>query len=158
MAKKITIPNDFRLELAMKGYTTTLKGFMYVVREKFDAATALELIERFFKRDDRVKNLTKFLKDVFKIEGKDAETYTQWFDAWCEIFGFEYAWLERTKTNARFKVTKCPWKTGYKDIGNWCKIWCDIVFATINPKAIQERYKSMCAGDTYCEIAFKLEE
>jgi len=158
MAKKISIPAEFICELAIGGWATTLKGFMYVVREKFDATTALELIERYFKRDDRIKNLTKFIKDVFRIEGNDAEAWAQWWDIWCEIFGIETTWLERSTTVARNKNSKCPWKTGYKDISDWCEIWTNIVYTTINPKATLERPKAMCAGDPYCEYVFKLEE
>lgn len=158
MARKISIPAEFICDLAIKGWSTTLKGFMYIVREKFDATTALELIESYFKRDDRVKNLTKFIKDVFRIEGNDAETMAQWWGVWWEITGMEGTWLERSKTMSRAKITKCPWKTGYNDISNWCLIYVDIIVKTINPKIAYERPKGMCAGDSYCEYVYKLEE
>ena len=157
MVKKITIPNEFRLELALTGYTTMLKGFLYVIRERYGAAEALACFKRFFEMDDRIRNMTNFLKTVFKIEGNDVETITDWLVVWYEIFGFEYDVLERSKTFSRIKITKCPWKTGYKDVGVWCNIWSDIVYTTINPKATPERPKGMCAGDPYCDIIIKIE-
>ena len=158
MSKKITIPNEFRLEFALTGYTTMLKGFMYVIRERHGAAEALACFKRFFEMDDRMRNATKFLKTVFKIEGNDVETITDWLVVWYEIFGFEYDVLERSKTISRIKITKCPWKTGYKDVSGWCNIWGDLVYTTINPKATHELTKGMCAGDPYCDFIVKIEE
>ncbi len=71
---------------------------------------------------------------------------------------FEYTILERSKTINRIKVTKCPWKTEPKDISDWVLIFNNIVNKTINPKATLERPKAMCAGDSYCEYVWKIEE
>lgn len=158
MAKKIGIPFEFKYELAMKAWSSMIAGFLYVIREEFNAVTALKLIEILFKRDDRVKNLTNFIKNVFKIEGNDIEALNQWFDIYHELTGFESTTLEQSETSYRNKITKCPFKTGYKDVGDWCKIWCNIVYTTINPKATFERLKGMCAGDPYCEFVNKIEE
>ena len=157
MAKKIGIPWEFKYKLAMRGWSSILGGFLYAIREKYGAPAALEIIERLYKMDDRVKNLANFIKDVFKIEGNDAEAIGKWFDVWYEICEFEYTTLEQSKTLVRSKVTKCPWKIAYKDI-DWCLIWADIIYKTINPKAIHERPKAMCAGDPYCEHITRIEE
>lgn len=158
MVKKITIPCEFRCEFAITGYTTMLKGFMYVIRERHGAAEAVACIERLFEMDDRIKNMTNFLKTVFKIEGNDAETITDWLVIWYELYGFEYDVLERSKTISRIKVTKCPWKTGYKDLSDWALIWAALVTKTITPKAIFERPKAMCVGDPYCEYVTRIDE
>jgi len=158
MTSKMGIPCEFKYELAMKGWASMLAGFLYVIRDEFDAITSLKLIENLFKRDDRLKNLTNFLKTVFKIEGNDIIAIKKWFDIWYELTGFESTLLEQSETIFRIKITTCPFKTGYKDISGWCKIWSDIVLKTINPKATFERPKGMCAGDPHCEYIFKLEE
>ena len=158
MVKKITIPDEFRAELAITGWTSMMKGFLYVIRERHGAAEAYACAERLFEMDDRMKNLTNFLKTVFKIEGNDAETIMDWLVIWYEIHRFEYHVVERSKTISRNTVTKCPFKTGYKDIGEWCTIWANFVLTTINPKATIERLKGMCAGDPYCEFINKIEE
>lgn len=158
MTTKMGIPCEFKYELAMKGWASMLAGFLYIIRDEFDATTALKLIEKFFKRDDRLKNLSNFLKTVFKIEGNDAEAIGKWFGIWHELVGSESIFLEQSKTITRNRVTKCQFKTGYKDLSDWCLIWCDIVYNTINPKATFERHKSMCAGDPYCEFVTKIEE
>ena len=158
MVKIVAMPVEFKYELAMTGWSSMLKGFMYVIREKFGAATKYECVETFFAKDDRMRNLTNSLLTIFKIEGNDAETFAQWFDVWGKATGFELTWPERSKTVAKVKITKCPWKTGYKDIGDWCKIWIKFVFNTINPKVTPKRPKGMCAGDPYCEVIFKLED
>jgi len=158
MAKKIGIPCEFKYELAMKGWSSMIAGFMYVIRDEFDAATALKLLEKLFKRDDRLKNLVNNIKTIFKIEGNDLEALATWFDVWYELTGIEATWLERSKTINRTKITKCPFKTGYKDLSDYIYIWIDIVVKTINPKIAYERPKGMCAGDPYCEYVHKLEE
>ena len=158
MAKKIGIPWEFKYRLAMRGWSSILVGFMYAIREEYGADAALKIIERLYKMDDRVKNLVNFIKDVFKIEGNDVETIAQWIDIWDELTGIEATWLERSKTFARGKITKCPWKTGYKDLSDYVLIWFNIVVKTINPKIACERPKGMCAGDPYCEYIYKLEE
>jgi len=158
MAKKIGVPLEFKYQLSLRGWTSILGGFLYVIRERHGAAEALSCIERLFKMDDRVKNLTNTIKTIFKIEGNDAKTMLDWFETYWEILGTEYTIPEQSKTISRMKITKCPFQTGHKDISDWCKTWCDIVYTTINPKATQERHKSMCAGDPYCELVFKIEE
>ena len=157
MAKKIGIPCEFRCELAMTAWATSIKGFMYVVRERHGAAEALACIERFFEMDDRMKNLTNFIKKVFKIEGNDLESAEKWYETYLEIIGSEFKTLERSKTLWRNKVTKCIFKTGYKDLSEWCIIWNKFVLETLNPKFTAETIKQMCAGDPYCEFATKLE-
>ena len=158
MTKKIGIPWEFKYKLAMRGWASILGGFLYAIRKKYGAPAALEILEIAYKMGDRVKNLTNFLRTVFKIEGNDAEAITKWWDVWYEFAGFEAIWLERSKTFAKVKITKCPWTTRYKDIGDWCKIWVDIVYTTLNPKVTFERPKGMCAGDSYCEVIHKIEE
>lgn len=158
MAKKIGIPWEFKYELAIKGWGSLLKGFLYALRNKYGAAEAKKIVEMVYRMDDRVKNLTNFLRTVFKIEGNDVEAIAKWWDVWYECTGFEFTWLERTKTYNRMKITKCPWKTGYKDIGDWCLIWCSIVYNTLNPKATLKQTKGMCAGDPHCEFITRIEE
>lgn len=158
MVQKLAIPMEFKYELAMRGWNTMLKGFMYVIREEYGATAALKLVEKFFKMDDRLKNLANFIKNVFKIEGNDVETIMKWLDIWFEICGFEYTWLEQSKTLGRNKITKCPFKTGYKDLSDWCLIWNNIIYETLNPKVTLEAIKQMCAGDPYCEFVTKMKE
>jgi hypothetical protein len=158
MVKKIGIPCEFKLQLVMTAYSTMLKGFVYEIRERFDAATALELLQSFFNRDDRVKNLTNFIKKVFKIEGNDVESISKWFEIWSEITGSENIILETSKTFGRNRIIKCPFKMGYKDLSDWCVNWIAIIYETLNPKATIEAIKLMCAGDPYCEFVSKIEE
>ena len=134
-----------------------MRRFLHLIRERHGVAEALACIEEIWRRDDTVKNLTNFFRTVFKIEGNDVETMAQWFDIWYELTGIEAIWLERSKTNARWKVTKCPWKLGYDDISDWCKIWGDIIAETINPKITSERPTGMCASDPYCEFRYRIE-
>jgi hypothetical protein len=158
MVKKLTIPLELKHDFIYRGYTSLMRGFLYVIREKFGAAAALECIDRLFKMEDRVKNLTNTLLTIFKLEGNDAETIADFLDIWHELCGHESTWLERSKTKVRFKVTKCPWKTIYKDISDWTLSWFNIVFNTINPNATLERPKGMCAGDSYCEYVIRIKE
>ncbi len=158
MAEKVTLPCEFKYDYAMRGYVNTLRAWLYVTREEYGAATALKLYEKVCKIDDRAKGLTNTILKIFKLEGNDVETIGQWFDIWFELCGMEYTWLELSKTRATAKITKCVWKTGYKDLSGWCSIWLNIIGETINPKATFEQPKRMCAGDPYCELVFKIEE
>ena len=158
MAKKMTLPCEFRYDFAIKGYVWQLKAWLNVVRREYGAATALRLYEEVCKIDDRVKKLTNSLLTIFKLEGNDAETIANWFDIWYELNGFEFTWLERSKTVSRAKITNCPYKTEPKDISDWALSFTDINAKTINPKCTIERPKAMCAGDPHCEYIWKIEE
>jgi hypothetical protein len=158
MSKKVAIPWELKADFRLKGWTSILKGFLYAIREKYGADEALKMYERVGEMDDRHKNLTNSIKTIFKIEGNDIETIAKWFDIWWELTGEEYTWLERSKTIARSKITQCPFKTGYEDISEWELIFRKNISKAINPKAIVERPKAMCAGDPYCEHVFKIEE
>ena len=73
--------------------------------------------------------------------------------------GIEATWPERSKTIARGIVTNCPWPMKFGDISDWdLNIFMRQVAKTINPKATVEQPKNMCAGDSYCEFIFKIEE
>jgi hypothetical protein len=158
MSKKIGIPCEFKYELALKGWTSGYKGLLYAIREEYGAAAALKMYERVQHMDDRIKNLTNFIRTVFKIDGNDVETIAKWWDIWGEIVGLESTMLERSKTCLRRKITECPWKVEYEDIGDYSLIFSNIVVKTINPKATHERVKGMCNGDPYCEYVTKIEE
>ena len=153
MAKKVAIPWELKYKFAMGGYASGYKGWLYTVREEYGATAALKLYERVCKREDRIKNFTKSILTIFKIENNDAEAIGEWFDIWSELCG-----QELSKTNDSVKVIKCRWKTGYKDLSDWCNIWQKLVVKTINPMANIERIKAMCAGDPYCEFITKIEE
>ncbi|WP_287582849.1 hypothetical protein [Candidatus Borrarchaeum sp.] len=133
---------------------------MFQIREKDGAAGALEFYEKIWKREDRVKNMTTTLKDVFKIEDNDMNAIYKWFVIFNELIGTEgYTQLEQSKTFCRVRVPiGCAWKTDPKDISDWVLIFFNIVVKTINPKATVERPKGMCAGDSYCEYVYKIEE
>ena len=159
MTKEVVIPWELKYKFVQGMLTTLFKGFMYEIREECGAATALKIYESLNKRDDRIKKMTQTLKDVFKIEGNDAETIAQWNEIYSELTGIEGTWTERSKTISRVKVTKCPFKTEPKDISGWSpNFLANIVVKTINPKATVERPKAMCAGDPYCEYIYKIEE
>ena len=158
MVKKTPIPWELKYNY-MKGMVTTLfKSVMYEYREKHGAAAALEFYEGVWKRDDRVKNLTTTIKDVFKIEGNDIVAIKKWYDIFLELQGIEGTTLEQSKTLWRNRINKCAWQTDPKDISDWILIFMNIVVKTINPKATVERPKGICAGDPYCEYIYKLEE
>jgi len=108
--------------------------------------------------DDRIKNLVNTLLTIFKVDGNDAEAIAECWDIWCELVSFKHTWIERSKTIARTKVTKCPFKTVYKDISDWCKIFGNIVGKSVNIRASSERPKGMCAGNPYCEHVWKIDE
>ena len=158
MAKKRVIPWELKYKFAMGGWAAYLKAYHYAIREEFGADAVLKMYERVCKIDDRVKNFTKTILNVFNIEGNDAETIANFFDIWYELGGFEYDDLERSKTISRVKITKCPYKTEPKDISNWCKIFGNIVAKSVNTRASAERPKGMCAGDPYCEYVWKIDE
>ena len=142
----------------MGGWTSNLKGFLYAIREEYGASAALEIHERLCNMEDRVKNMTNAILNVFQLEGNDAETMGKWWDLYCEICGIEGTILERSKTIARTKITKCPFKTDPKDLSEWNLPFYNIIAKTINPKATFERPKAMCEGDPHCEYVWKIEE
>ncbi|WP_287584454.1 methanogen output domain 1-containing protein [Candidatus Borrarchaeum sp.] len=159
MAKKMAIPWKFKYEFTMGGWTSNLKAYLYAIREKYGAEAALEIYERVNEMDDRIKNMTNTLKEVFKLEGNNGETFAQWWEVFWEITEMEYIIPERSKTFTRFEVLKCPWTTEPKDISVWCFLsLVGKIAKTINPQATLERPKAMCAGDPHCEYIFKLEE
>jgi hypothetical protein len=158
LAKKVTLPCEFKYDFAIRGYTSILKAWLYVILEEYGAATMLKLYEKVCKIDDRVKRLTNSLLSIFKLEGNDTETIAKWFEIWFELIGIEYTWLKRSKTIAVAKMTKCPLKTEPKDISEWGLIWCDIKTKTINPKITFQRPQAMCEGDPHCEYVWKIEQ
>ena len=165
MAKKLETPCatpkrglSWRLksDFAVRNFTDFIRGYKYAVREKYGAAALLEIHEKYCKMG--VKTLTNTIRTIFKIEGNDMEALKKWWDIWHELCGHESTYLEWSKTIARQKITKCPWKTEHKDISDWALPFCNIVNKTINPKATLERPKAMCEGDPYCEYVTKIEE
>ena len=158
MSKEVVIPWELKYKFVRGMMTTLFKRFMYEIREECGAATALKIHERLNRRDDRIKNMTYTLRDVFNIEGNDIETIDRWYNIYWDLTGIEGTSLELSKTHGRVKITKCPFKTGYKDISDWCLNFNNIIIKTINPKTILERVKGMCAGDPYCEFVWKIEE
>jgi len=158
MTEKVSIPLLLKHEFALRAYTSLIKGFLYAIREKYGANAALEVYERVCTMDDRIRNMTNSLLDVFQLKGNDAKTIANWFNVWFELTGFEYATLESSNKMSRIKITKCPFKTEPEDISDWPKIFTIITTKTINPKATFERPKGMCAGDSYCEYVWKIEE
>ena len=158
-ATKRGLPLEFKYQFVRGQLTTLFKGFMYVIREKFGAATALELAERMWLFDDRVKKMTELILNIFNIEGNDIKALMKWWEIFYEIVGVEATWLEVTKTYARIKITKCPWSTpDPKDISDWDIILPSVINKTINPKATVERLKAMCAGHPNCEYIHKIDE
>ncbi|WP_287584184.1 hypothetical protein [Candidatus Borrarchaeum sp.] len=158
MTEKISIPLLLKHDFTLRAYSSIVKGFLYAIREKHGGNEALETYLRVCTMDDRIKNLTNALLDIFQLKGSDAETIGKWFEVWFELTAFEYAILEQSKTSSRVKVTKCPFKTEPKDLSDWALIFTNLVSKTINPKATVERPKAMCAGDSYCEYIWKIEE
>lgn len=159
MSTEVVIPWELKYKFVQGMLTTLFKGFMYEIRQEYGATAALKIYERVCRRDDRVKNMTKTLKEVFKIEGNDAEALTKWFNIYFEVTGIEGTTVELTKTYSKTKIIKCPFKTGYKDISMWY-LTClgNIITETLNPKATLERPKAMCAGDPFCEYIMKIKE
>ena len=160
MAKKVEVPMETKYKFAIGGYQGVFKGFMHALQERDGGDATLKLYETVCKKGDRVKNVTNTLLETFKIEGNDMEAIAKWHEIWWELVspGMERTDLERSKTIWRNKITKCPWKTDYKDISDWYLIFENIAVKTINPKATVERPKAMCAGDPYCEYVIKIEE
>ena len=167
MAKKLETPCEapksglswaIKYDFVMRTYADFLRGFLYAIREKYGAEEVPKIKDRVDKLDDRVKRFTNTILKIFKIEGNDCETIGQWFDIWGELCGQEGTIIERSKTVERRTWAKCPWKTEPIDIKEWCVTLPNHVGKTINPKAILERPKGMCAGDSYCEYVWKLEE
>jgi hypothetical protein len=110
------------------------------------------------KSGDRVKNVAKLIQKIFNLNGNDCETIGEVLDVWDELCGYESAILERSPTINRRKVTKCPWKVKYKDIGNYAWYFKDQMGKGVNPKATLELQKKMCAGDSYCDYIWRIEE
>ena len=158
MTKKVVIPWELKYDFAIRSNASVLKGLLYAIRDEYGADASLKLYDKACKMGDRVKKLTNTILTIFKLEGNDAETIGDWWDIWFELVGHEYNVLERSKTINRVRVTKCVWKTDYKDISEWPLIYMHFVNKTINPKVILERLKGMCAGDPYCEYVWKIEE
>jgi hypothetical protein len=159
MSKKMAIPWELKYKFAHGGWTSLFKGVMYEYRERFGAEAALDFfVKAAWKRADRVKNMSNILKEVFKVEGNDAEAIAKWREIYWEIIGTDYTWLERSKTLCRVKITKCAWQTELKDISDWAVIYNSIIVKNINPKATVERPKAMCAGDPHCEYIYRIEE
>jgi len=158
MSKEVVIPWELKYKFVRGMLTTLFKGFMYEIREECGAAITLKIYESLNKRDDRIKNMTHTLKDVFNIEGNDMDTIVKWWKIYWELTGIESTTLELSKTFWRNRITKCPFKTGYKDISDWDFLLVNIIVKTINPKATYERLKGMCAGDPYCESVWKIKE
>jgi hypothetical protein len=158
-APKRGLPWELKFKFAQGQLTTLFKGIMNEIREKYGAAAALEIAEKVWKRENRVKKMVQTLKDVFRIEGNDIGAIQKWWEVYWELVGQEVTILEQSKTFTRSKITKCPWSTPEpKDINDWEKIFNSIVSKTINPKITVERPKAMCAGDPYCEYVWKIEE
>jgi hypothetical protein len=157
-APKRGIPWELKYDFAMRGYSNLGKAYLYAIREKYGAAAALEIYEMVSKMGDRAKNFTDTIRTIFKLEGNDADTIGQFFDIWAELTDQEVITLERSKTVNRIRYTKCPFQVGYKDISDWALIWRNRITKTINPKAILERPKAMCAGDPHCEYVWRIEE
>ena len=152
------LPCELKYDYAMRAYANIHRAYLYAIREKYGAAAALEIYERTCKMDDRVKRLTNTLLELFKIEGNDAETIGEWWDIFWELTGTEGILLERSKTINRIRITQCPWKIEVRDVSDWSLSFNNIVSKTINPKATLERPIGMCAGDSYCEYVWRIEE
>lgn len=158
-ATKRGLPWEIKYNYVRGMLTTLLKGFLFSIREKYGGPAALEIYDMLEKKFDRIKDMSKFLREVFKIEGNDMETIMTWWEVFYELVGVEATWLEVTKTLTRIKITKCPWSTkDPEDINDWELRFNRIVSQTINPKVTVERPKAMCAGDPYCEYIWELEK
>jgi hypothetical protein len=158
-ASKRGLPWELKCKFARGQLTTLFKGIMNEIREKFGAAAALEIAEKVWKREERVKKMVHTLKDVFKIEGNDLEANLLWWNLYYELTGMEAAYLEVNKSSTKTKITNCPWSTqDPKDISGWCIIYANIINKAFNSKFTNERLKGMCAGDPYCEFILKIEE
>ena len=158
MAKKLAIPWELKHDWAMRGWASSHRGYLYANRKKYGPAAALDLFERAQKIDERVKNFANAILTIFNLKGNDCETIGEILDIWDELTGTEAGLLKRSKIINRRKVTKCPLETGYEDISDWSLFFFDIMGKIVNPKVILERPKGMCAGDSYCEYVWRLQE
>jgi len=156
MAEKLEIPWETKYKFAVGGYHAAITGFLSLISEEFGADATYKLYERFCKENDRIKHLVEIIQNVFKIDGNDLDAVGKWWDIFYELYGTEAQDLEQSTTLTRNKITKCPWKIEGKGIDDWCMIFSDIVYETINPKATIEKVKGMCNGDSYCEFVSKL--
>ena len=157
-APKRGIPWGLKYDFIRSANMDFFKRRLYAVREKYGAAAALEMFERYCNMGDRIKNMTNAIRQIFKLEETDAVTIGEVLDIWDEICGYESFILERSKNINRRKVTGCPWKVAYKDIGDYARPMKDIMGKTVNPKATLEIRKQMCSGDPYCDYIWKIEE
>ena len=159
MAKKMPIPWELKYNFVKGMVTTLFKSVMYEYRAKHGAAAALEFYEGVWKREDRVKNLTNVIRDVFKIDGNDIEALQTWWKIYNDLLGMHFTILELSKTHSRVRYpTGCAWATEPEDISDWCFIFSKIINTTINPNATMERVKGICEGDPYCEYVWRIEE
>ncbi len=159
IVEELVITWKLKYDIAFKGWTSSLRGYLHAVREIYGANASLEMYERMCRMGDRIKNAANFFKTVFKIEGNDATTISDVIAIWLEHAGAEYTIPEHSKAISRLLVTKCPWTTDYEDISDWdLNTFVTIVAKSINPKATVEQPKNMCAGDPYCEFVHKIEE
>lgn len=152
------IPWELKYKYAIDGYSAILKAFMYGIREKYGAQAAIEMKERIDNMDNRVRRFVTGVIKIFNIEGNDATTIGEVFDVWNELCGQDVIVLERSKTTNSVKVNKCPWTTEPKDLSGWCNSFMNLVGKTINPKTTLEFPQSLCAGDTSCDIVWKIKE
>ena len=157
-APKRGIPWDLKYNFAMKGFEDFFRGLMYAIREKYGAAVTLEIFDRWVNDGDRVKDLTNNLRTIFDLKGNDCVTIGEVLDVWDEVCGYESFVIERSPTIYRRKVTKCPWTVKYKDVGNYAWYFKDQMGKGVNPKATLEMPKKMCAGDSYCDYIWRIEE
>jgi len=158
VAKELVIPWKLKYDIAFKGWTSSLRGYLHAVREKYGANASLEMYERMCRMGDRIKNAANKFRTIFNVEGNDAATIVDVIEIWLQLAGFEYITPERSKAISRHLMTKCPWTTDYKDLCDWDLIFSNIVVKAIDPKAVFYEPKRMCAGDPYCEFVNKIEE
>ncbi|WP_287584188.1 hypothetical protein [Candidatus Borrarchaeum sp.] len=158
MAMKITIPWELKYKYARGMLTTLFKGFMYVIRERHGAAEALEIHQLVNKMDNRIQNMIRTLKDVFKIEENDIKALRSVWEIYLDLTGIISTTLEQSEKLWRHKITTCAWVTEPKDLSDWCYNYCSLMNKFINPKTTLERPKAMCTGDSECEFVVKIEE
>ncbi len=116
------------------------------------------MYERMNRMGDRLQNIVNKFRTIFNVKGNDAEAIVDVISIWLDLAEFEYT-TELAKLISKLIVTKCPWTTDYKDISDWdVNTFVTNMAKTVNPKATIEQPKNMCAGDSYCEFIFKIEE
>ncbi|MFX1519651.1 MAG: hypothetical protein ACFFCD_07005 [Promethearchaeota archaeon] len=157
-APKKGIPWGQKYDFVMRNCADDFKRRLYAIREKYGPAAAVEIYAMQCKEGDRIKNMTNALLKVFNLQGTDCVTIGEVLDVWDELCGYESFILERSPTINRRKVTKCPWKVDYKDIGEYAFAMKDVMGKTVNPKATLEVPKKMCTGDPYCDYIWRIEE